>query len=611
MTSETRRLPRPRVWLLGTLLALCALALAVLWSWHGSARDGAGWIPLENDSFFHAYRIIEAASGELPQFDARIHAPEGSLVVWPWAYDAFLGLGLKLAQWIQPGLRPMQLLAWWGPALLLLNLGLVALTARRLGLRPGVQLVVFACVALCPQILFRHAFGMLDHHGAELTAALLALWTGLRWTDAPTRANAVLHAVVLGLALGIHNGLFLLQAFSLLTIGWLWLRRDARLRATLPHYAVALVAATLLIALPSLAFQQGLFEYYLLSWFHLVAACCTAAAAVAMSRWAPDRSGLAVIAAIGAGCGALLAWLAKGSASFVSGDMAELRTIGETISIWESLDTLGTREFISYYTLPALMAPLTIAALAFAPWLEGRRAWLAVFTVLGFALFALQSRFWTYGLVPSILCAGVALETLLRRSPQPLAQQALVLTLAGALFLALVPASVAQPPPRGGSHWYAPVEAMLPTLAKVCDSGSGTVLADANYGHFITYHTDCSVVANNFILTSLQLEKRRTVREWFALSAEQYRQDGAVPELVLVDAPPALLRHFARTGVEPRRADPRRLVRELLAETPDGFEIIAESRMGRGAQQSVVMRLLRKRPMEPARSTAPDAREGP
>jgi asparagine N-glycosylation enzyme membrane subunit Stt3 len=391
------------------ILLICAAAAAILWRWSDAARADGAWIPLENDSFYHAHRIIAAASGELPQFDARIHAPEGSLITWPWAYDAALGQALRLVRIIDGSTPPMSVLAWWGPLLLILNLFLVASIARRLQLRRGLQVFVVAVVALCPQVLFRHAFGMLDHHGAELTAVLLALWSGLKWNEAPTRIPAALHGVSLAAALGVHNGLFLLQAFTLATLAWQWVQRDERSRRTLPHFAAALVLATLLVLLPSTPFREGLTEFYLLSWFHLLAAGLTSLAALAMWRLTPGAKGIVILGVLGGVGGTGLLVLARGSTAFVSAEMADLQTIGETISAWESISLLGWREFVSYNALPALLAPVTLVALRWAGWLGAMRPWLAIYALCGVALFALQSRFWTYGLVPSILCAGVAL----------------------------------------------------------------------------------------------------------------------------------------------------------------------------------------------------------
>lgn len=591
-TGDTATPPWLRFACIGVAALAVLAAAAILWSWRTSAQSGGAWIPLENDSFYHAYRIIAAAAGELPQFDARIHAPEGSLVPWPWGYDMFLGTALRLVQLAAPGLAPMSVLAWWPPLLLAINLVLVARIAAQLGLRPVVSVFAFACVALCPQILFRHAFGMLDHHGAELTCVLLALWSGLRWDRRASVGAAALHGALLAAALLVHNGLFVLQVFTLLVAGWRWLRRDDTTRATLPWCAGALVATTLLVLLPSQPFRDGEAEFFYLSWFHLLASAASGAALLTLARTRPDARGFALLAGVCIAGGAALLTLARVGFEFVSGDLEGLQAIGETISAWESIRRLGWREFASYYTLIVLLAPLAVAGLARAGWLGGRRHWLLAFAALGGAMFLMQSRFWPYGLVPLILCAAAALETALRRSPQTPPAQAAAAAIATVFALVLMPTALAAPP-RGGSHWYAPLEPLLAPLAQAC-ADADIVLADANYGHFITYHTPCRVVANNFIMTAQHLEKRRAVREWFALSPERYRARSDAPDLLLVDVPPALLRHFARTGQPPAALERRALARALLGEVPAGYVVLHEARLSRGAQEIVAARLLRR-----------------
>jgi len=63
------------LWLIATLTAV-VMALNFTWAAH---LDGE-WVPVGNDSFYHARRILDAAAdnGTLVQFDKRIHVPEGS-----------------------------------------------------------------------------------------------------------------------------------------------------------------------------------------------------------------------------------------------------------------------------------------------------------------------------------------------------------------------------------------------------------------------------------------------------------------------------------------------------------------------------------------------------
>jgi hypothetical protein len=156
----------------------------------------------------------------------------------------------------------------------------------------------------------------------------------------------------------------------------------------------------------------------------------------------------------------------------------------------------------------------------------------------------------------------------------------------------MIPASLAMPP-QGGSHWYPPFQSVRAPLTQACAATPQPVLANANLGHFITYHTRCDVVANNFILTQQHLEKRAEVRRLFDQAPADYLREPDAPRLILVDVSPAQLRHFARTGSDPRAHEPRRLARELLGELPPGFELVAESRLARGTVEVPVARVIR------------------
>ncbi len=88
------------------MLWLFASALGVLLSLHGLSAaliDGV-FIPADHDSFYHARRMLAAlpAPWRLLQFDPRIHAPEGSWVTWPWAYDMLVTLLAKTVLAVLP-----------------------------------------------------------------------------------------------------------------------------------------------------------------------------------------------------------------------------------------------------------------------------------------------------------------------------------------------------------------------------------------------------------------------------------------------------------------------------------------------------------------------------
>jgi hypothetical protein len=64
------------------------------------------------------------------------------------------------------------------------------------------------------------------------------------------------------------------------------------------------------------------------------------------------------------------------------------------------------------------------------------------------------------------------------------------------------------------THWllsddqsYSPLRSEFPALKSACDERPGVVLADINAGHWIRYHSECSVIGDVFLLTPLHEAK--------------------------------------------------------------------------------------------------------
>ena len=55
--------------------------------------------------------------------------------------------------------------------------------------------------------------------------------------------------------------------------------------------------------------------------------------------------------------------------------------------------------------------------------------------------------------------------------------------------------------PAADDYQYAVTRSVYPALSAACAHTRGVVLADQNDGHYIRFHTQCAVIANNFILT--------------------------------------------------------------------------------------------------------------
>src|SRR5689334_23192686 len=169
------------------LLVLWALIGALgVWSCSfglSSAVIGSEYVPVGNDSFYHARRILDTAlnpSG-FYQFDPKIHAPDGALIVWPWGYDYLLGWLVRLAMKSGMVAQPMAFLAWVPSVAVMLSVALMMVLARRLSLSVWSAAIAGLCVAVAPLTQVLHGVGIIDHHWAEYVFVLATLVMGLRW----------------------------------------------------------------------------------------------------------------------------------------------------------------------------------------------------------------------------------------------------------------------------------------------------------------------------------------------------------------------------------------------------------------------------------------------
>ena len=87
--------------------------------------------------------------------------------------------------------------------------------------------------------------------------------------------------------------------------------------------------------------------------------------------------------------------------------------------------------------------------------------------------------------------------------------------------------------PIAGDHLYEASQPLYPVLRQSCAQDPGVVAAAAQFGHYIRFHTDCSVIANNFLLTEQHFEKVRLANSMFHLSVDQLRRQAPEVRYVL------------------------------------------------------------------------------
>jgi len=478
------------------LLWCAALAIAIFLAtrgWH-LVFWHAGVHPVSNDSFYHLARVLDIAAdpASIHEFDSRLHWPDGMWIVWPWAYDYLLGVTAGL---LREETRPAALM--FTPLLLLAaNLTLVGVIARRL-LNPHMAALGLLVYAAAPSTKSLHKLGYLDHHPAEHTLFLLVMYLALRWRSRPGSTGA---AGALGIALGtasaFHNGLFILQlpVLAMLFFDRVFARKRPDTRAT-TVFCTALLGTQFLVLLPSHHFHQLNYGFFYLSWFHLHVAGLTCLAAVALNL--RDRRlmwGLLAGAALLALPAARQAML---GIEFMSAQLPWLDAIREANSpYWGSLTFRQVTEHFSaiIWLLPVFFAWGVMRLFRAEPGTSEPAA--LVFLLFGAVLLATQVRFQQFGMLSLALLPLLALQNVFRRPRDVL--------YAGILFLGVYlqsPGLLSYNVALGGSLRYARAVELIDVLERVCAQRPGLLLAAKDWGNFLRYRTDCSLLANNFIMT--------------------------------------------------------------------------------------------------------------
>ena len=208
----------------------------------------------------------------------------------------------------------------------------------------------------------------------------------------------------------------------------------------------------------------------------------------------------------------------------------------------------------------------------------------------------LQQRFWPFGIAVAALAAAVALDTLLERTREPEPRRWLAGLLVTGLVIAGSVRDLKLAYPISGSHWFMVAQPIMADLRAACAESPGVVLADENYGHQITYYTECSVIANNFIIAPSDYEKIREVARLFDLSVPDFLAADAGVDYVLADVHPGRLAKLHETGRLGFGAETGALKRALLEQTkvtPAGLQLLSEKRTDVGPDTYATLRLFR------------------
>lgn len=606
---QSSRLKFVSWWALISLIAVGACAL----KWP-AAHFSDEYLPFGNDAFYHARRILDTVADPpaFYEFDPKIHAPEGSLLTWPWGYDYAMAMLVKAGELLGIPAPPIAILIWLPVLAVLLPVGLIMLIARRLGLSEPLVAIAGLATALLPLTQFLYGVGQIDHHFAEHIFVLATIASGLRWFSRPhDRAAAITLGVVLGAATAIHNGLFILQLPVLATLLLRWVQNVRMPMRTTLQFTAALVLTTLAVLIPSLPFRLGLFEFYTLSWFHLYVAAGTGVTALALAHFAANKRNVALLAALAL---VLLLPLARQilvARAFLGGTIERLDAIIEMRSVMLMASSpAGRNDLIMSYSALVWAVPLTALYCAWQGWRERatQRVFFWICCLLGLALLLAQFRMHYFGSFALYLPWLFLAQSGIARWPD----KHKLVTLIAVLVLALaywMPGryQLAGATPFAGDPAFRALRPILEDLKRACAQDPGIVLADNDAGHYIRYYTDCSVVTNNFLLTPQHEQKIRQLDYLTSVPAAAF--PGVAPFVRYILARPvSIMRETKETRYMSYSRSDAQLIKDLLLkpldEIPSNYVLIEQANLHAEERSVPYIRLFKMDPVAP-RSAAP------
>jgi hypothetical protein len=528
------------LWLLGGTVAFL---MAV--NWLPAAYVHGEFIPWGNDSFYHARRILDAVQdpSAFYEFDPRIHAPEGSWLTWPWAYDLGVAYLVREISALLGERDPARILMFVPTVWVYVNAALLLALGTSLALSWPSRVLLMLCFALSPLTQGLHGVGRIDHHFLEYSFVLGSAWLAVAWANRPESAT---RASTLGMWLGagpaFQNGLFILQLPVVASFCLLWVRGRGPRPAPAAAFAGALMAATLVVLLPSGPFRENFFAFYLLSWFHLYVACSTALVVALISRWPFSGYRLLVLAAFCIILAFPLIHEVRHGYEFLTARLLELNEMPETRTILGQTGAarLTVYQAVALYSGLVFLVPATLAwaGLQLLRGTAAGRIVFSVFVLFGLAMLLQQERLHYFGsfaiYVPVLLVAGSAIDRLGRTRPLWYAGFALLVV---AAYVPGIPV-LFHPTPMGGDPNYALIRPVFPPLAEACRREPGVVLADHNLGNLLRYHTDCSVIANNMIMTAQHVQKILQADALLASTPQRIRHEAPwIRYLVVISNP--------------------------------------------------------------------------
>jgi hypothetical protein len=183
------------------------------------------------------------------------------------------------------------------------------------------------------------------------------------------------------------------------------------------------------------------------------------------------------------------------------------------------------QKFVSnYYSYLIWIVPFTAVVCAYKAYQERQRPRLLfwITSLMGLVLLVSQLRMHYFGSFALYLPWLILVQEFCDRSPQHF-KTAVLLTVLGMLLVYFPPLrhQLIAPIPTANDWSFREMRPLLESLKKACAKHPGIVLADTDVGHYMRYYTDCSMLADNFLLTPQHFAKVDEVTHLLGLSARE------------------------------------------------------------------------------------------
>jgi len=505
------------------LLALVLTTLIGAWSciqWKEASYFEGEYYPIGPDSFYHASRILDKyETGKLPQYDHSIHAPEGSLVTWPWAYDTALAYYIASVDYItDSAFKATTILAYSPLILFIVSILLVhgILTALNVStLNHAIGLIFYSLSHLTQSL---YGIGRIDHHGAEQIMFFLVVLLGMRWvTNTRNVAITIVFAAVLGMIPAIHTSLFILILPVSLFLLMEWVKERKLHNIDMLGYAT--LAFTLLAASQSQAVHEGLFEFNSYSWFHIYISAVFTAFCLYLGHIKFNTKSMVLLVGILTLLSVPVLFQIN-AFRYLSGDLYGFDGLIETRSPLAGAKNLYIPSLTSWYSGLIYLLPFVVVWCAWSIFKNehSQIRYLSLAGLFGLLLALVQFRFFVFGTVALIIITVYILDTYVSIPSRYKWLYALFMIISTQAWS--VPQLTVAPPTANDSSFTLALPG-LKNLKHSCSNPDSIILAYSNDGHYIRYFSKCRVISNNFLLTRQHEEKSQLVIKMFYLPVEE------------------------------------------------------------------------------------------